>query len=108
RRRLLPHGGVGEKIICVGHMQKLLGEAALGGRGLEIIFVLGKVFSHSGELPADVVPRVEYDLGRRIGRLDGSVFFHGVLSVGGTRETCREQGYCEKQHYSHLLISPLW
>src|SRR5712692_295946 len=78
----LAHGGIGEKIIGVGGVQKLLGKGALGGRGLVVVFVLGEVFGHGDELAADVVPGIEHDLGFGVGGLYGGFFFC-VLGVGG-------------------------
>src|SRR5215831_16880848 len=42
-RRLLPRDGIGEEIVCSCRMQQLLCEAALRRRGLEVVFVLGKI-----------------------------------------------------------------
>ncbi len=39
-------GGVGEVIVCARGMQELLGEAALGGGGLEVVFIFGEIFGH--------------------------------------------------------------
>jgi hypothetical protein len=68
-------------------VQELLGERALGGGGLEVVFVLGEIFGHSDDFAADVVPCVEYDFGWAVGGLDWIVFIHGVLGMGWGHET---------------------
>jgi len=45
---------VGEEIVGTGQVEKLFGEAALSGRGLEIIFVFGEILGHSDELSSHV------------------------------------------------------
>src|SRR5205085_4298244 len=54
--RLLAHYRIGEVVVGSCRVQQLLGEAALGGCGLHVVLVFGKVFGHSGELAADIVP----------------------------------------------------
>ena len=84
--------GFAEEIVGIGGVEQLLGETALGGRGFEVVFVFGEIFGHGDEFAADVVPGVEHDFRRAVGGFDGSVFFHGVLRVGGKSQGGGEQG----------------
>ena len=86
-------------------MHQLFGEAALDGRGFEVIFVFGKIFGHGGELAADVVPGIEQDFGRTIGGLDGLIFLH-VLGARGYGKRGGEQGGSEKRRLHHLRVPP--
>ena len=80
--------GVGEEIVCAGGVQELFGEAALGGRGFEVVFVLGKIFGHGDEFAANIVPGVEQGLRRAVRGLYGCIFL-GVLGMGGESENCQ-------------------
>src|SRR4029077_4254756 len=55
-RWLLSDHRIGEVVVGSGGVEKLVGEAALGGRGFEIVFVFGEIFGHGDELAAYVVP----------------------------------------------------
>src|SRR5271165_7475649 len=68
-RRLLAERRIGKEIICVGGVEQLSGEGALGGRGLEIVFVLREILGHGDELAANVVPSFEHGLRWAVGGL---------------------------------------
>ena len=95
--------GVGEEIIGAGGVSELFGEAALGGRGLEFVFVLGEIFGHGDELAADVVPGVEQDFGRRVGGLGRSVV--GALRGRGKSESGGKREDGQKGILGHRILS---
>src|ERR1700680_5243226 len=100
--RLFPHRQVSKVIVRTGHVEKLFGEAALCGRGLEIEFVLGGVFGHGDELSSYLVPGFEHGLGGGGRGFDGGFFLHGVLGAGRKSEDCGGEdggGYERSVHH---------
>jgi hypothetical protein len=101
-RRFVAGDEIGEKIIGSSGMDDLLGKAALRGCGLEVVFVLGKIFRHVSQFASDVVPRVDEVFGRRVRRFNSL----GVLGMGsdgqGRRKRSRSQQGCgEKRVFCH-------
>ena len=63
----LPHRGIGEVIVGTGGVENCSAKTALGGRGLEIVFVFGEIFGHGDELSPNVVPGIEHDFRWAVG-----------------------------------------
>src|SRR5258708_2512292 len=101
-RRLLPHDGIGEEIVCSCRMQQLLCEAALRRRGLEVVFVLRKILGHGDEVAANLVPGIQHDLQFGVGRFDGCIFLRRVLGMGGKYEC--QQDDSEKRYSFHFFL----
>src|SRR5262249_38068691 len=101
-RRLLPHHGLGEEIVCSCRMHQLLCEAALRRRGLEVVFVLRKILCHGDEFAATLVPRVRHGLQLWVSRFDGCIFLHRVLGMGGKCEC--QQDDSEKRYSFHFFL----
>ena len=97
----LPVTEIGEVIVGSGGVEQLLGETALGGSRLHVVLVFGEILGHVDELAADVVPAVEHDFGRTVGRFDGSVFLHGVLRVGGQGWSSGKNGCGYEGNFHH-------
>src|SRR5437879_11870471 len=88
-RRLLPHDGIGEEIVCSCRMQQLLCEAALRRRGLEVVFVLRKILGHGDEFAANLVPGIQHDLQFGVGSLTAASFFIASWAWAGNANASR-------------------
>ena len=100
--RLLACRRIDEEVIRPGSVQELLGEAALGGGGFEVVFIFWEIFGHGDELAADVVPGIKDNF---IGRVCGLGRLILLRVLRGKSDGCGEQGYGEKREPVHLIFS---
>ena len=88
--RFFSAGNIGEKIVGIRGVQKILGKTALRRGGLEVVLVFRKIFGHGDQLSSDVVPGLEHCLRGTGGGLDRRLFLGGVLGGNPDRQNCRE------------------